>query len=256
MDEIQAARSVTWVAREQFLRVGYLRILDVDVVLDIGPGIQPQRYIAPPIHICIEPHLPYIEYLKKHPVFGKDPRYIFLNAPWEAAAGLFPSKSVDTIFALDVIEHWEKEAGLRFIQEAERIARRQIVILTPLGFYPQSCRAAGEPDIWGMDGGRWQAHHSGWLPEDFSEEWEIIGCDSFHLVDEYRRPLEKPHGAFWAIRTLQKNGKNRYLSHLAFGWAKNRLRRTLPPETYRRVGTWYNRLLGRPLPGSDTPDLT
>jgi hypothetical protein len=254
MVDIQAARSITWVSREQFLRAGYQRILDVDVVLEIGPGIQPQRYIAPPIHICVEPHLPYIEYLKQHPVFGKDPRYVFLNAPWEGATGLFPSKSVDTVFALDVIEHWEKEAGQRFIQEAERVARRQIVILTPLGFYPQSSRDPGEPDIWGMDGGDWQAHRSGWLPDDFDAAWEIIGCDSFHLIDEYRQPLEKPHGAFWAILTFQTNEKNRYLSHLAFGWAKNRLRRLLPPETSRSLGTQFNRLLKRPLPGSNARD--
>jgi hypothetical protein len=107
-----------------------------------------------------------------------------------------------------------------------------------------------------MDGGHWQAHRSGWLPEDFGEAWEIIGCETFHLVDEYRQPLEKPHGAFWAIRTLQKNEENRYLSHLAIGWAKNRLRRVLPPETYRWIGAHYNRWFKRPMPGPEDRDLT
>jgi hypothetical protein len=168
-----------------------------------------------------------------------------LNCSWQEAARLFPSKSVDTIFATDVIEHWEKEDGIKFLQEAERIARHQVVILTPIGLYPQYCQDPDRGDIWGMDGGTWQVHRSGWYLEDFGPGWEIIACESFHTVDEYKQPLEKPHGAFWALRTLDGKVRRRCLASLAFRWTKQRLRGALNPDLYQQLGTLWNRIAYR-----------
>ena len=111
-------------------------------------------------------------------------------------------KSIDTVVALDFIEHLTKEEGLAFLLEAERIARKQVIIFTPLGYYPQSYETSDEKDRWGMLGGQWQTHHSGWEPTDFPPEWKIIGCRNFHMVDQHFQALEQPHGCIWAIRTF------------------------------------------------------
>jgi hypothetical protein len=95
---------------------------------------------------------------------------------------------------------------MRLIAEAKRVARRQVVIFTPLGFYPQSYEP-DERDRWGMTGGVWQTHRSGWQPDDFDSGWRVIACRDFHHVDENNRPLEKPFGAFWAIHTASADHK-------------------------------------------------
>jgi len=66
---------------------------------------------------------------------------------------------VDTVFALDVIEHLLRADGERLLQEVARVAYRQIVVFTPLGFMPQSYdnrrnRIAGDGR------GYWQTHRS------------------------------------------------------------------------------------------------
>ncbi len=123
---------------------------------------------------------------------------------------MFPDKSVDTVFALDFIEHLDKADGLRMLREAERVARSQIVVYTPLGFFPQSYDDPDKPDRWGMDGGKWQTHRSGWDPEDFGEEWEFVISPDFLIFDEENQIMDQPMGAFWAIRNLSLAAEPRY----------------------------------------------
>ena len=88
------------------------------------------------------------------------------------------------------------------LREAERVARRQIVVGTPQGFYPQSYEDPNKPDRWGMGGGYWQTHRSGWDFEDFGDRWDIVCCPDFLKLDEDGQPMEQPIGAIWAIRNL------------------------------------------------------
>jgi hypothetical protein len=120
---------------------------------------------------------------------------VFLNARWDEVIGMLPDKSVDSVYALDFIEHLEKEDGLRMLREAERVARVQIVVYTPDGFFPQSHAPDGR-DRWGMDGGFWQTHRSGWGTEDFGEGWDFVISPDFILLDEHNQPLEQPMGSF------------------------------------------------------------
>src|SRR4029078_10523678 len=117
-----------------------------------------------------------------------DPRYVLLNATWDQAIGMFPDKSVDSVFALDFIEHLDKQDGLRMLREAERVARQQIVVFTPHGFFPQSYDDPGKPDRWGMDGGYWQTHRSGWAPDDFGDGWDIVICPDCLLLNQHNQP--------------------------------------------------------------------
>jgi SAM-dependent methyltransferase len=189
---------VEWIARELAHNHGAVggRLFPARSVLDVGCGIYPQRFVHPKVHVCVDPYTPYMDALRAK--LGDDPRYVFLNASWADALELFADASVDAVYALDVIEHLEKDDGLRFLEEAKRVARHQVVVFTPLGFYPQSYES-GEPDRWGMGGAEYQTHRSGWLPDDFDDGWHVIACADFHDVDENGRELAEPHGAFWAI---------------------------------------------------------
>jgi hypothetical protein len=177
-----------------------------EIVLDIGAGIQPQEYVdAGRAHLCVDAYRPYLEKLQE--VRPDDRRLVLLNAGWEEAMAMFPDRSIDSVFALDVLEHLEQAEGERMLAEAVRIARNQVVIFTPAGFYPQSYEPE-EQDRWGMEGGHWQTHRSGWRPQDFGAEWKVLLCPDLHHEDQHGNALDQPFGAFWAIRTASSAGSS------------------------------------------------
>jgi hypothetical protein len=191
--------NITWCSREELINLVPTKIIPVNSVLDVGPGIMPQTYVHSLIHILVEPYLPYIKHVQS--TQSRYPQFVYLNSTWDRVLPCFPDKSIDTIFAIDVIEHFTKEDGLKFIVEAERVALRQVAIFTPFGWYPQTYEK-DVADRWGMDGGHWQVHHSGWVPSDFPDGWEHYCCKEYHLTDQNKQILEQPFGAFWAIRTF------------------------------------------------------
>jgi hypothetical protein len=242
---------VTQVGREDAFAVIARKVKDTEVVLDLGAGIVPQQFVPRPlVHICIDAHRPYLERVLQE---RGDPRLVLLNAPWDEAIGMLPDKSVDSVFALDFIEHLEKEDGLHMLREAERVARVQIVVYTPNGFFPQSYQPGGR-DRWGMDGGFWQTHRSGWGVEDFGDGWEFVISPDYIVLDEHNQPRDEPMGALWAIRNLDGDPQRRYeliegnpVTHYANeAWSgfKGELQERLSPEAYRRVRRAWRKLRG------------
>ncbi len=192
--------NVTWLEKDAVPAEIARRVQPADIVLDVGPGIRPQKHVFPLVHICVEPFAPYIERIREG--VGDDPRFVFLNCTWQEGLKTLPDKSVDSVFALDVIEHLEKDEGLELLRQARRVARRQVMIFTPLGYMPQDYDETDKKDRWGMQGGFWQTHRSGWEPEDFDDDWGFVACRRYHEVDENDQPLEEPAGALWAFLDL------------------------------------------------------
>ena len=199
--------TVRWFEYRDALPAVVTALRRAEVIVDIGCGIQPQDYLVPRVHICCEPFYQYVDRLKELIVAGSDRKfrdrhYVILHAKWDEALKLLPAKSVDTVFALDVIEHLTKPEGHRLLTEANRIARSQIVLFTPLGFVLQETQHGGK-DAWGMDGAEWQAHCSGWTPEDFDDSWDVYASRDFHRTNNLGQPLREPFGAIFAIRNIR-----------------------------------------------------
>lgn len=232
--------NVRWYTRKALDESILTFIVPVNSVLDIGSGIRPQHLIKPQVHICCDPFKPYLEQIVAgHPLSGKDDQstylfvpqwlgrmfaflpgksliwnylmnsfksldsnctYLLVHADWAWILKVVPRKSVDSVFLLDVIEHLDKNEGIRLLRETETIARKQIIIFTPLGFMPQN--HSDEKDAWGLEGGRFQDHKSGWTINDFDKSWEIHACKEYHVINNLGKKLSKPHGAFWAIKNL------------------------------------------------------
>lgn len=191
---------VTWLDSKELFPVALRQLKPANTVLDIGCGIQPQRYLRPAVHICCEPFRQYVDHLQDKIANEHDRNWVVLNATWGEATRIFPPRSVDTVMLVDVIEHLEKEEALELLRATEAIPRSQLAIFTPLGFLPQE-HTDGK-DAWGLDGAAWQEHKSGWQPEDFGEGWEIFVTKVFHTADNLGRPFETPFGAMWAIKTV------------------------------------------------------
>jgi GT2 family glycosyltransferase/glycosyltransferase involved in cell wall biosynthesis len=187
------------VKRDELFNLVKEKIYPANIIADIGCGIRPQEFIKPKYHICIEPHNQYIEYIKNNKT---NENYSFINVDWEKAVKILPDNSIETIFLLDVIEHLEKEIALKLLEETKRIITKQIIVFTPLGFIEQ--KHEDDKDAWGLDGGKWQEHKSGWLPEDFGEGWEFYVCEDFHSHDNLGNKYDNPKGAFFAIYNSEK----------------------------------------------------
>jgi hypothetical protein len=226
---------VTTVPRAEAFAAVSQRVKETEVVLDLGAGIRPQTFVGEPlVHLCVEPHRTYVERLRAD--VRNDPRIVILNGTWEQATALLPDKCVDSVFALDFIEHLEKEEGFRMLREAERLARVQIVVYTPNGFFPQN--HAGSTDRWGLDGAAWQVHRSGWTAEDFGPEWHFVVSPDFIELDEHNQPMEQPMGALWAFRELGEPSERRYLlmkDPSAANLGKRALKRLIPGFLWRSL---------------------
>ena len=76
--------------------------------------------------------------------------------------------SVDVIFCIELIEHLEKEEGLKVVKELKKMGK-QIIISTPDHFY----------DTGKLDGNPHQLHKSSYKREDFPDFFFI------HLPSEF-----------------------------------------------------------------------
>lgn len=182
-----------------FLLAAENAIQHVDVVLDVGSGIEPMNYFRPKFHILLEPFDEYVQILTTR--FANDGSVFVMSGTSQNLLSSFAANSVDTVFLLDVIEHLPKADGIYVLSHAERIARRQIVVFTPLGFMPQTVHE-GEKDAWGLGGATVQEHLSGWVPEDFGEGWDFHICEAYHKLDFRNQLLNKEYGAFFAIKSF------------------------------------------------------
>lgn len=159
-----------------------------EILLDVGAGIRPQQMIYCKQHLCAEPHDEYADLLAHH-------GYTVLRMTGVQALERWRGP-LDTVVALDVLEHMERAEGERFVRLAVERAARQVVILTPLGFMPQDGGREGDltVDPWGMQGQQWQKHRSGWRPEDFPG-WTC----------EIDRNFNDGHGAFFAVHDAARH---------------------------------------------------
>jgi len=194
---------VHWYTKDDLLKSILNKIKKVDIILDIGCGIIPQEYMKPKVHICCDPFIQYLKCLKNNIENSKDRYYIFINANWSEVIKIFPEKSVDSIFILDVVEHLDKKEGMKLLKETEKIAKEQIIIFTPLGFLPQ--KHDDNKDGWGLEGSEWQEHKSGWMPEDFDDKWEIYATKEFHYESDMYVKFPEPYGAFFAIKNIKSS---------------------------------------------------
>lgn len=131
-------------------------------VLDVGCGLSlKSQYIQADIRIGLDVYRPYLEKID-----AKVP-YVCINADAMDIDALFLPKSFDIVTLLDIVEHLEKSDALALIEKASTLARRAVVIETPLGFLPQNM------DILGLGGDHFQTHRCGFD----AEELQALGYD-------------------------------------------------------------------------------
>lgn len=103
-------------------------------ILDIGCGKgEPMRFINRKrrfVTVGADIFEPYLTACRREGLHDEYVRCDVRNLP-------FQRKSFDIVLCMEVLEHLERKDGERLIAALEEIARRQVVITTPLGRYVQ-----------------------------------------------------------------------------------------------------------------------
>lgn len=197
-------KNVKWFSRIELNKEIWKYVKSADTVLDIGCGLRPQTFFKPDIHYCGEPCEEYYRVLVKK--YKNNNSVVVINDTAQNIVKQFGENSVDSIFMLDVIEHLPKADSKKVIKECQKLARKQVIIFTPLGFMKQEY-ANGEKDAWGLRGQYWQTHKSAWGVQDFDSKWIILVCKHYHYFDTKGNLYDEPQGVFWAIYN-KNNSKN------------------------------------------------
>lgn len=102
----------------------------------------------------------------------------------------FAKNSFDCVMAMDVVEHFEKEAALGLIGKLEAIAKKRVVIFTTNGFVPQHS----------IDGNPWQVHRSGFTPAEMREKgYRVIGINGHKSLRTEEAKLKYRPRIFWLL---------------------------------------------------------
>jgi len=162
-------------------------------ILDVGCGKgQPMTFINRRKQfttVGIDLFQPYLKEVQSHCTHDN---YVLCDARQLP----FKQKSFDVVLCLEVLEHLEKEDGERFLQAIEAIARRQVVLSSPVGEYHQEA----------FDFNPHQHHKSEWTPLDLRRKnYRVIGVgvrglggDS-GLTSKLPRVLRPLHYIVWLL---------------------------------------------------------
>lgn len=143
-------------------------------LLDIGcgTGITLSRLLCS-IKVGVDVHRPYLE--KRQHSDG----FIPVHSDACGLSGIFLPKSFDSVTLIDVIEHFEKDVALSVLNQAEKLAIRNVIVFTPRGFFVQD-----KVDPFNLGGEIYQKHRSGWEIDEFIRlGYKVIVFEHFHHED-------------------------------------------------------------------------
>lgn len=95
----------------------------------------------------------------------------------------FNKESFDYILLLDVIEHLEKEAGFKVLEQCKTIVRTGIFVYTPM-FWDDNSKNVNNKKCWAY-GNQYNLHKSFWDIEQDFKRWTTLEI------------LKEPEGSTW-----------------------------------------------------------
>lgn len=164
-------------------------LLGCNSVLDVGCGVSGKlRELGVPNTTGFEGYLPDFEKAKRLNTHDH-----LVQGDAHELSRHFQPLQFDAVMALDVIEHFTKDGGLKLMQDMEKVARKKVIFLTPNGFLPQ--RQSAEGDL--------QAHLSGWDPAEMKRfGYEAIGQLGPKILRGEGHVLKHRPAAFWGVMSL------------------------------------------------------
>lgn len=145
-------------------------------VLDVGCGLSlKSKYIPAQIRVGVDIYPEYFKHIES------EVPYVVVKYDARKLSEIFMPKSFDLVIATDIIEHLHFEEAMDMIRQCETIARKAVILETPMGFVNQNL------DITGHGGHEWQTHRSAWSIRDF----KIMGYKT--KIRDYKMQDVKRH---------------------------------------------------------------
>lgn len=137
-----------------------------NLILDIGCGNNsPCQVIKNKRIVGLDGFLPYIIESKGK---GIHDDYVLCDIRYMP----IKNKTVDTIVALEVIEHFDFFSGSNLLKCFENIAKNRIIVSTPNGWLHQN----------EFDGNHYQKHLSAWYPRNFvNRNYKVFGVNGLKM---------------------------------------------------------------------------
>ena len=159
---------------------------EVKTVLDVACGLSlKSQYLSPEIIVGVDVHEPYLRAIET------EIPYAVIKCDVRNISDIFIPNSFDVVYALDIIEHLEKDESLELIKSCIDIAKKAVLVETPNGYVPQNI------DIQGFDADHWQTHRCGWEVSELEE----LGFDC--VVRDYTMQDIKRHTEFSVCPDIQ-----------------------------------------------------
>ncbi len=179
-------------------------------ILDVGSGpcqkLKDRRFRGVDI-TCLDIFKPYLSVCKQ---LG----FKVVHGDAKNLGSYFIPKSFDIVFLIDVLEHFTKTDGKNVLRQVEKIARKQIVIWTPYGIYPQDYDCVDEPwkafgDLQTKKKNTYQQHLSGWYPKDLEKKgYRCTVLKNYHFDIRsvshklQHHPMPISASQMWAVKFL------------------------------------------------------
>jgi cyclopropane fatty-acyl-phospholipid synthase-like methyltransferase len=96
---------------------------------------------------------------------------------------LLNGEKFDYVLMIDFIEHLEKSAGLKLIEDVKKITNKKIVLLTPLEeIWDDNHKNVNDPALW-CYGNDFDMHKSLWDRNDFADwhDLKLNGLDQYFV---------------------------------------------------------------------------
>lgn len=176
-----------------YLNTLRLMLADCRSCLDIGcGGWSPTRHLQFEHSVGVDGYVPLLDQARRNRTHTE-----FMFARAQDIGERFMPGQFDCCVALDLIEHLEKDDGLKLIRDMERIASKKILIFTPSGFLSQRSR---DGDL--------QEHLSGWSADEMrSLGFRVIGMHGARFLrGEEHRHRFRPHAISGVISAVSHYG--------------------------------------------------
>jgi hypothetical protein len=164
-------------------------LVGCDSALEPGCGVSmTMRYLGAPNTVGFEGYQPSFDEARRLNTHDR-----LVQGDVRDLARCFQPRQFDACVALDLIEHLNKEEGIKLMQDMEKIARKKVLILTPSGFLPQ--RRAAADDL--------QQHLSGWEPAEMARYgYRVMGFLGPKGLRGEHHALNRKPAIVWGLVSL------------------------------------------------------
>ncbi len=153
---------------------------DVKTILDVGCGqglaarfgIRPRKFFT----VGAESSLPDLRVAKKNRTHDD---FVLCDA----RSLPFQRKSFDVVLCIEMLEHVDKEEGLRLLTDMEEIAVRKVILSTPVGFLHTTPETSPYSPA---HSNPYQEHRGGWQADELRALGYKVYCNDYlHKIEDF-----------------------------------------------------------------------